>query len=632
MEIDQHSNLVCLVGANGTGKSNLLELIAISASKLGLSHGVSSLRGNLGQEQYNFSVEFSIDANICGILEQHLAGIPAFRDWDGSLTLNTRSMSSNGTSTSQIAAGGVDNTRDSIDLGGRISKTLRDTFKDVHFMFLDSDRAYPKINYQTNEITQALQTEWKHPSIMRDHVRKSASMLYKEWIKYLIAQENQAGNNLLRQNLNARKNESKIPEFVYHLDDFALDIKTVLPHLHFSAIDTQKRDILFNSAGVELAFYQLSGGEREIAFLIGQIDRFKLREGLFLLDEPELHLNPDLIRKWVNFLKGTIHTGQVWLATHSLEAVEVAGKEATFVLERNESTRKVDTIQRLDSLPLQATLSRAVGSPAFSITNNAFVFIEGEYDIDERERFRKLAGELATEVRFIEAGGCDDVVRHIDSIKLLASNTDSGIRIGGVVDRDFRSSKYITDLETEKHVFVLPVHEVENLFLHPPTLEALLKQIGGDGESALHIIHKYADKRFGSWVFQHTMATPNASSLPDIPTKTKSGIKEISWQGEIANTQELVQQAVAGAFQDSKEQAKFEKLLEISTRNYHQKREDQILWKFCEGKEILPDVSVEIGFKGRATMEQAIFALWSSDENSIPQELIELRNYLSNIT
>ena len=79
---------------------------------------------------------------------------------------------------------------------------------------------------------------------------------------------------------------------------------------------------MFDTTGLELSFHQLSGGEREIAFLVGQIDRFRLREGIFLIDEPELHLNADLIRAWVSYLTSTVSVGQIWLATHSLEAVE----------------------------------------------------------------------------------------------------------------------------------------------------------------------------------------------------------------------------------------------------------------------------------------------------------------------
>jgi hypothetical protein len=115
---------------------------------------------------------------------------------------------------------------------------------------------------------------------------------------------------------------------------------------------------------------------------------------LFLLDEPELHLNADLIRSWVAYLTSTVTSGQIWLATHSLEAVEAAGQQATFILERNPKTRKVDSLARLDTRPVLSALARAVGTPAFSISQLRFVFVEGEASVGERERFRNLARDL----------------------------------------------------------------------------------------------------------------------------------------------------------------------------------------------------------------------------------------------
>jgi predicted ATP-dependent endonuclease of OLD family len=144
-----------------------------------------------------------------------------------------------------------------------------------------------------------------------------------------------------------------------------MQIAQVLPHILFVGVDSKGKTLLFDTTGMELSFNQLCGGEREIAFLVGQIDRFQLKHGLFLLDEPELHLNADLIRSWVAYLTSTVTSGQTWLATHSLEAVEAAGQQATFILERNQETRKVESLARLDTRPALSALARAVGTPAF---------------------------------------------------------------------------------------------------------------------------------------------------------------------------------------------------------------------------------------------------------------------------
>jgi hypothetical protein len=234
----------------------------------------------------------------------------------------------------------------------------------------------------------------------------------------------------------AKKLGAVPPEFEDQFEAYAASLQKVLPHVFFTGVDSMRHTLLFDTTGLQLSFDQLSGGEREIAFLVGQIDRFGLRKGLFLLDEPELHLNADMIRSWVAYLNGTVETGQIWLATHSLEAVDAAGLRATFILERNEETRKVDRVARLDTRPVLSALSRAVGTPAFSISQLLFVFVEGEEGVGEREFFRKLAG-LPRNVRFMECGSCNEVVRRVADIKALANEAEAEIRIGGVVDRDF---------------------------------------------------------------------------------------------------------------------------------------------------------------------------------------------------
>lgn len=225
---------------------------------------------------------------------------------------------------------------------------------------------------------------------------------------------------------------------------------------------------------VELQFYVAKG--------VSDAVDVELRQGLFLIDEPELHLNADLIRTWVGYLLTTVQEGQIWLATHSLEAVEAAGQQATFVLERGGENKKVDRIARLNERPVLAALSRSVGTPAFSISQLLFVYIEGEDGIGEREHYQKLSA-LGQKVRFIEAGAGTEVSRRVTVIKSLASGVETGIRITSIVDRDYKSQSDIAALE-KLGVFVLPVHEAENFHLHP-ALGVLLRQNGKEPDAAL---------------------------------------------------------------------------------------------------------------------------------------------------
>lgn len=46
LQLQKDTGLVCIVGANGTGKSHILELIGACAHRIGLSQGVEIPRGD----------------------------------------------------------------------------------------------------------------------------------------------------------------------------------------------------------------------------------------------------------------------------------------------------------------------------------------------------------------------------------------------------------------------------------------------------------------------------------------------------------------------------------------------------------------------------------------------------------
>jgi Protein of unknown function (DUF4435)/AAA ATPase domain len=626
LQLDDDTGLVCIVGANGTGKSNLLELIAACAHRLGLSQGIEIPRGDPFSDPRDFSLQFFLAEGVSEAVDQGLAGEVGFMEWDRTLTIESRNLSGN--NLERIEAGGIVDANRRTQFASLVVNQLRQT-KSVHFLSLDADRAYPKKNIHVNEIAQAYETDWEGIEYTRGRSYRPTAMLYDEWLKYFLAQENQSGTRLIKDIRRARQTSTTEPTFTDHFDGYKEALQKVIPHVVFTGVDPKKRTLLFDTTGMELTFDQLSGGEREIAFLIGQIDRFGLRQGLFLLDEPELHLNADLIRMWVAYLTGTVQTGQIWLATHSLEAVEAAGQQATFVLERNEMTRKVDSLDRLDTRPVLSALSRAVGTPAFSISKLLFIFVEGEEGVGERERFRKLAG-LPQNVRFMECGSCHEVLRRVATIKTLAKEAEAGIRIGGVVDRDFRTEANVRAINGDG-VFVTPVHEVENFFIHPATLALLLQQNGRTELIPANLIREAADARAGSWIFQHTMATQNARSFPEISVAAKECAKALTWAELDTGRNAAILRIVGASGYNTDNQTKLQSLLEVSTNSYMSKRNTDDLWKVCEGKQVLNDIARNAGFAGAPALIQATFVAWAREGAQIPEELIAFRDYLARL-
>ena len=628
LRIDDDTGLVCIVGANGTGKSHLLELIAACAHHLGLSQGIEIPRGDPFSDPHELSLRFFLAEGISEVVEQGVAALEGFDQWDRTLMISSRKEEQGGVNVI-IEAGGIEDDGRRRQFANQVVNHLRQT-QDVHFLTLDADRAYPKKNIHANEVAQAYEIDWAGQEYMRGRSFKPSATLYDEWIKYFLAQENQSGNLLIADIRRARESCQPEPVFNDHFLAYKDALQRVLPHLMFAGVNSRGRTLLFDTTGLELNFNQLSSGEREIAFLIGQIDRFGLRQGLFLLDEPELHLNADLIRTWVGYLSGTVENGQVWLATHSLEAVEAAGQQATFVLERDEETRKVDTVARLDTRPLLSALSRAVGTPAFSISQLRFAFVEGEEALGERERFRKLSGVLQ-DVRFLECGSCNEVVRRVAAIGALAIEAEAGIRVGGIVDRDFRTDAQVAALRNDDGVYALDVHETENLFLHPDTLRILLAQHGRAEIDPVELIKDAADSRAGSWIFQHTMSTPRASDLPAIPSVAKDHAKTLTWNDFNRDQATAIQGILDLTRFGHDDSNRLRQILEISANAYGRKRAEDRLWEKCEGKQVLNRIAVGVGFSGAPALEQATFAAWKAEGAVIPEELLSFRAYIESL-
>ena len=626
INLDTDASLACVVGANGTGKSHLLELIAACAHKLGLAQGVDIPRGDPFKDEHDLSLRFHLAESLNEGVDINLQDRPEYNNWDRTLTISSQRDRNVG-HRQEIVAGGVMEAH-AVELAQNVVSILQQS-QTVHFLCLDANRAYPKRTIHANEIGQAYETDWKNIEFTRGRSFKPSTTLYDEWIKYCLAQENQAGTELIRGTRQARQVGESDPVFKDHFLKYKEALSSILPHIAFNGIDSKKRTLLFDTTGLELSFDQLSGGEREIAFLVGQVDRFGLRQGLFLLDEPELHLNADLIRVWVGYLMGTMETGQIWLATHSLEAVEAAGQSATFVLERNGSTRKVDRAARLDERPVLSALSRAVGSPAFSISRLAFVFVEGEEGIGERERYRQLS-EMSEHMRFIECGSCNEVTRRLEVLRALGGETQEQIRMGGVIDRDFRTEAEVKEYEG-KGIHVLTVHEVENLFLHPSTLERLLRQNGRSDLAATELLQSASDARAGSWILQRSMATRNARDLPELNSRTKEIAKAMPWSEFVLDEDNALKQIAESARFDDPNERKFVKLLRNSVSAYRKRRTSLTLWKVCEGKELLQSVARKCGFAGVPFLVSATIEAWNRSKSSAPAEVRRLRRYLEGI-
>lgn len=596
LDVQGQPTLVCLIGENGTGKSAVLELLSAASHDLGISQGVELPRGDPFSDEHDISVLAQVPTHDLLLRDESLSNaiLAAGGSWTGELRLTSNGGPTRAR-TMSVTAEGLPSPH-SQQVGKRVVTLLRQR-KETQHLYLDSDRAYPPVRIEPNRYGEI----WEQDS----------------------ATEHITG---IRR---ARDEGSAEPVFVDPFDSYRAALREVLPHLRFVGVEStgRRRTPIFDSAGLQLSFSQLSGGEREVAFLIGQIDRFKLQRGLLLIDEPELHLNPDLLRNWLAFLRATVTDGQIWIATHSLEAVEVAGPNATFVFERDRDDRIVRAPSVLVGRPVLSALSAAVGSPAFAISRLRFVYIEGDRQSRERERFFAICGE-ADQNRFLEGGSCSEVLRRLGDVRSLAEASGEQLHVGAVLDRDFRSEAKANQLMSEVGVHVLSCHEIENVFLQPDALEVLLERAGRKDESASAIVQEAADYHAGLWIAQRAASTLDEGMK--LPKEAISVLSDERWAAidtEWADTSQRSTDIL-----DPDESDAWSQALNLARDEYRVTRDDADLYRWCLGKQCLSRVAIALGFRSAEALEAQVVRLWDTDEVDRPPPVAALKEYVSGLT
>jgi ABC-type multidrug transport system ATPase subunit len=93
-----------------------------------------------------------------------------------------------------------------------------------------------------------------------------------------------------------------------------------------------------------LTFRELSEGEQQLLVVLGLLRFTGEAESLFLLDEPDTHLNPSWAVKYLSFLRDFVpsrETSHIILATHNPLAIAELEKGQVQIMWRDENTGKV---------------------------------------------------------------------------------------------------------------------------------------------------------------------------------------------------------------------------------------------------------------------------------------------------
>lgn len=206
---------------------------------------------------------------------------------------------------------------------------------------------------------------------------------------------------------------------------------------------------------------QMSDGERVIFYLIGQT-LLAPKQGVIVIDEPELHIHPSLS----SILWDTLESERPDLAfayvTHDVEFA------ASRVLAKKYFVRSIlaGTFWDIQEIPEDTGLPQEVVIELLG-NRKPVLFVEGEAGSIDTLIYRSVFPLMQVEPR----GSCDAVIQSVASFKANSTLHRLGA-VFGCVDADHRSRSMEMALEA-KGVYPLCVAEIENVFLLPDVFLAL---------------------------------------------------------------------------------------------------------------------------------------------------------------
>lgn len=211
---------------------------------------------------------------------------------------------------------------------------------------------------------------------------------------------------------------------------------------------------------IEYKASELSEGERAIFYLIGQT-LVAEPETLLIFDEPELHIHRSIMSSlWDELEAARPDCGFIFI-THDLEFAASRAATKYVIREYNGSCWNIEEVPEETGFD-EETTTFILGS------RRPILFVEGTRDSLDLPIYRGCYPEWT----IIPKGSCSEVKHSVVTLNGNAAFTR--IMAQGIADADSYTAAEIANLQ-QSGIKILPVSEIENLFLLPSVGRAILE-------------------------------------------------------------------------------------------------------------------------------------------------------------
>jgi hypothetical protein len=236
-------------------------------------------------------------------------------------------------------------------------------------------------------------------------------------------------------------------------------------------------------SGTEHDLDELSSGEKEILYGYLRIRSSAPRDSIILLDEPELHLNPRLIRGLPEFYRkhlGEALQNQLWLVTHSdaliREAVGKPGFNVFHMIPCGSETLGISQLRPLTvNQDLEMVMTDLVGDLAAYRPGGKAIIFEGGGDSDfDKTIASTLFREELQGINLLSGTNKMRVKVLHEILERAHANGDLPTKFYAITDSDSEGA-----IDNTKGVsrFEWDVYHIENYLLHSKIIADVLNSL-----------------------------------------------------------------------------------------------------------------------------------------------------------
>ena len=230
----------------------------------------------------------------------------------------------------------------------------------------------------------------------------------------------------------------------------------------------------------------LSSGEKEILFGYLRLKNSAPKCSVILLDEPELHLNPALVRGLPQFYfkhLGKELENQIWLVSHSDALLrEAIGRDGLQVFHMQHAAAVEDASNQMRQLRLgeeaESIILEMVGNLATYRPGGKVVFLEGEDSEFDLHMVTRQFPSIENEINPVSGG---NRVRVEMLHRVLEQSVKAGnipVKIYSIVDKDTGPEIVPTHGSDRSHHYSWDVYHIENYLLDSKFIDEALENVG----------------------------------------------------------------------------------------------------------------------------------------------------------